>query len=91
MNQYRRIRTNEIVRALQYTSGINDCDIKQLILSNMPDRADFDEEDQEGFVMLTMALIDAHPGDWIIVEPASTKALTPEAFERAYESLEVDV
>jgi hypothetical protein len=55
-----------------------------LILSNVEEGA-VSPEDAMSFVQLTMAVCDAHPKDWIIATSDSTYALTPEAFDRAFD------
>lgn len=84
---WKRKKTGEIVTALQWISGENDQEIRKLIISNIPEELILTKEELDGFVQMTLAIIDAHPNDWIIVEPNHTKALTPQAFEVAYEGV----
>lgn len=85
---WRRKTTGEVVKAMQWIPGETSQELRDLIISNVPEDDPLAEEDVDGFILLTFAIIDAHPKDWIIVEPDSTKALIPKAFEEAYEPME---
>lgn len=80
-----RKKTGKLAQAVQWFPGENDDEVRTLIMSNVEETVA--PEDAESFVYLTMAITDAHPQDWIIAELQSTHALTPRAFELAYEDV----
>ena len=74
MKEYRNKRTGEIIGAVQWTDS-NEQEV--IDLYGGPDQA-----------LMVIAISDARPNDWLI-SGESCYALTPEAFEQAYEVIDV--
>lgn len=70
MSNWIQKKTGEVFEAIHWYGDYQD-----------PEVTEFLGED----TLLTLAIVDAQPGDWLIKQPDHVIALTPRAFHEAYE------